>query len=94
METFGVAAIEAMARRRAVVASSVGALPEVVRHGQTGLLVDLRPEAIAEAVGYLLSNEEIRESMGTQGRHLVERKFTLNEMVNRFEDVYRKASAK
>ena len=93
METFGVAAIEAMARRRAVVASSVGALPEVVRHGQTGLLVDLRPEAIAEAVGYLLSNEEIRESMGTQGRHLVERKFTLNEMVNRFEDVYRKASA-
>lgn len=89
METFGVAAIEAMARRRAVVATRVGALPEVVRHKQTGLLVDLRPESIAEAVGYLLENERERKAMGERGRMLVEQKFTLQEMASRFEKVYR-----
>lgn len=55
IETFGLAAIEAMARGKAVVASRVGGLPEVVRHQQTGLLVDLRPHELAEAVDYLLT---------------------------------------
>lgn len=93
METFGVAAIEAMARGKAVVATRVGALPEVVRHKQTGLLVDLRPEEIAEAVSYLLTNDEEREAMGRMGRHIVEQKFTLDEMVRRFEKVYSEAVA-
>jgi glycosyltransferase involved in cell wall biosynthesis len=91
METFGVAAIEAMARGKAVVATRVGALPEVVRDGQTGLLVDLRPDQIAEAVSYLLSNDEVREAMGQRGRRLVEQKFTLKQMVNGFEGVYSRA---
>jgi glycosyltransferase involved in cell wall biosynthesis len=92
METFGVAAIEAMARQKAVVATRVGALPEVVRHQQTGLLVDFRPEAIAEAVSYLLEHGQEREEMGYRGRLLVEQKFTLQEMANRFESVYRRAA--
>ncbi len=91
METFGVAAIEAMARGKAVVATRVGALPEVVRHKQTGLLVDLRPAEIAEAVSYLLSNNDEREQMGRMGRHIVEQKFTLQEMSARFEGVYERA---
>ena len=91
METFGVAAIEAMARGKAVVATRVGALPEVVRHKQTGLLVDLRPTEIAEAVSYLLSNNDEREQMGRMGRHIVEQKFTLQEMAARFEGVYERA---
>lgn len=90
METFGVAAIEAMARGKAVVATKVGALPEVVRHKQTGLLVDLRPDEIADAVSYLLANGDEREEMGRAGRDLVERKFSLGEMATRFESVYRK----
>ncbi len=90
METFGVAAIEAMARSKAVVATRVGALPEVVRHKQTGLLVDLRPDQIAEAVSYLLENQEECDEMGRMGRHTVEQKFTLSEMANRFEALYNK----
>ena len=93
METFGVAAIEAMARSKAVVATRVGALPEVVRHKQTGLLVDLRPDKIAEAVSYLLDHDDEREEMGRMGRDLVQQKFTLSEMATRFETVYRQALA-
>ncbi|CAN5694732.1 glycosyltransferase family 4 protein [soil metagenome] len=88
METFGLAAIEASARRKAVVATNVGALPEVVRDGQTGLLVDLRPESIAEAVSHLLAEDDLREAMGEQGRAYVEQRFTLDRMAKRFEEVY------
>lgn len=90
-ETFGIAAIEAMARSRAVVASNIGGLPEVVRHQQTGLLVDLRPEALAEAVDHLLSNPSEGQQMGQLGRLLVEQKFTLRHMADRLEGVYRQA---
>jgi glycosyltransferase involved in cell wall biosynthesis len=90
-ETFGIAAIEAMARSRAVVASRVGGLPEVVRHQQTGLLIDLRPDELAEAVSYLLSHPDERAQMGAMGRRIVEQKFTLNHMVDRLEGVYGKA---
>ena len=90
-ETFGVAAIEAMARRKPVVASRIGGLPEVVRHGQTGLLVDLRADEVSEAVSYLLANEPEREQMGTLGRILVEEKFTAKHMVDRLERIYLRA---
>jgi glycosyltransferase involved in cell wall biosynthesis len=91
METFGIAAIEAMARSRPVVASRVGALPEVVRHGQTGLLVDSDTEELAEAFTYLLEEERIRLEMGECARKLVEEKFSIPQMASRFEHVYRKA---
>jgi glycosyltransferase involved in cell wall biosynthesis len=94
IETFGIAALEAMARSKAVVATRVGGLPEVVRHGKTGILVDLRPDQIAEAVSYLLSNDDIREEMGANGRKLVEQKFTIGEMVRQFEEVYNKAAGR
>lgn len=93
-ETFGVAAIEAMARGKAVVASRVGGLPEVVRHQQTGLLIDLRPEELSESVSYLLSNAAERQQMGHLGRNLVEEKFTLRQMVDRLETVYGRILAK
>lgn len=91
IETFGIAAIEAMARGKAVVATRVGGLPEVVRHGQTGLLVDLDPDGLAEAVSYLLTEDGVREKMGRSGRQLVEEKFTVGSMVQRLEDVYARA---
>lgn len=91
METFGIAAIEAMARQKPVVASKVGGLPEVVRHQQTGLLVDLRPEALAEAMSYMLNNEADRRDMGAMGRRIVEEKFTLPRMVDGLETVYSSA---
>jgi glycosyltransferase involved in cell wall biosynthesis len=94
IETFGIAALEAMARSKAVVATRVGGLPEVVRHGKTGILVDLRPDQIAEAVSYLLTNDDVREEMGANGRKLVEQKFTIGEMVRQFEEVYNKAAGR
>ena len=87
-EAFGVAAIEAMARERAVIASRIGGLPEVVKHGQTGLLFDLRTNEISDAIHYMLSHREECTQMGKQGRDLVEERFTLKQMVDKLETIY------
>lgn len=92
-ETFGIAAIEAMARRKPVVASRIGGLPEVVRHQQTGLLVDLRPDEVGEAVNYMLDHRDKCREMGALGRVMVEEKFTLHHMVDRLEKVYQRAAS-
>ena len=88
LETFGIAALESMARGKPVVATRVGGLPEVVKDGQTGFLVDFEENKIAEAISALLSNKELRDSMGNKGRQAVAEQFTLNHMVDRFETVY------
>ncbi|MCX7798722.1 MAG: glycosyltransferase family 4 protein [Fimbriimonadales bacterium] len=90
-EAFGIAAIEAMARSRAVLATRIGGLPEVVRHGSTGLLVDLRPDQLAEAMVYLLDHPADTQEMGRRGRLLVQERFTLDRMVERTLRVYEKA---
>jgi glycosyltransferase involved in cell wall biosynthesis len=90
LETFGISALESMARGNPVVATRVGGLPELIKDGQTGLLVDLQESEIAEAINRLLANKDLRETMGQNGRKAVAEKFTLDHMVDRFESVYEK----
>ncbi|MBO3803057.1 MAG: glycosyltransferase family 4 protein [Candidatus Brockarchaeota archaeon] len=88
IEAPGIFLLEAMASGRAVVASRVGSIPEVV-DGKNGLLVGARrPEEIADAVDYLLSNPEERERMGRRAREAVERKYTIEAFAKRVLDAY------
>ena len=65
-EGLGIALIEAMAAGCACVASSAGPIPEVVTHGQDGILVPpADAEAIATAVCELLADESLRTRLGT-----------------------------
>lgn len=93
METFGLVAIEAMARSRPVVASRVGGLAEVVLHQETGLLIDRTPTALAGAVDHLLADHDQRLTMGRSARRWVEEKFTMGQMIGNLQRVYRKAAA-
>lgn len=91
LETFGLAAVESMARSKPVIASAVGALPEVVRHGQSGLLADPNRPEFEESVAYLLGEDRIRDEMGACARQIVEERFSNPIMTNHIEDVYFKA---
>lgn len=102
-EPFGIINLEAMACETPVVASAVGGIPEVVDHGETGLLVP--PEAIgpteveprhpeqfardlAAAVNILLDDAEQRALMGRKARARVEQHFSWQSIAHQTVDFY------
>ena len=67
-----------------MVATTAGAIPEVVEDGGTGLLVPPDdPEALASAIAALLDNPELMRSMGLRGREKVVSDFTWEKVVER-----------
>lgn len=68
-ETFGIAALEAMACGRPVIASAIGGLPDLVADGETGLLVRPGdPGALGEAIRRMLDDPELAKQMGRAAR--------------------------
>jgi N-acetyl-alpha-D-glucosaminyl L-malate synthase BshA len=89
-ESFGLAALEAMACEVPVVVSRVGGLPEVVDHGVTGFLHP--PEhlaAMAESALSILSDPERHQRMGLAARQAVVSRFCSNDIVPQYEALYR-----
>jgi glycosyltransferase involved in cell wall biosynthesis len=90
MEGFGIAVVEAMAMGKAVVATRVGGLPEVVTHGETGLLVSAGDAGeLSRAVVELLQDRPRRERMGSMGVTRAREQFDLKGAVGGIEQVYR-----
>lgn len=72
LESFGLVLPEAMASRLPVVASRVGGIPDIVREGETGLLVPPEaPDQLAEALGRLICARDLRERMADRARQIV-----------------------
>jgi len=91
-ESFGLAALEALACGVPVVAPHVGGLPEVVAHGTTGLLFEQGDErSAADAVRRILSDTRLLDAMRTAAR-LHARSFASDAVVGRYEQLYRSAS--
>jgi glycosyltransferase involved in cell wall biosynthesis len=83
------AALEAMAAARPVVARALGALPETVAHGETGLLVeDDRPQAVASALRVVLADRARARAMGEAGRRRAEKEFSPERAVEVVERAY------
>jgi glycosyltransferase involved in cell wall biosynthesis len=83
------AALEAMAAARPVIARRVGALPETVVHGETGLLIDDdRPESVAHALETILGDPERGRAMGDAGRASAEERFSAERSVETVERAY------
>lgn len=92
IEACPLVALESMARSRALVASRVGGLSELVEHEETGLLVEPSVEGLADGMRYMLGNDSERERMGANARRVIEEKFTLHQMTERLEAVYARAT--
>jgi glycosyltransferase involved in cell wall biosynthesis len=79
-------ALEAMSVALPVVATNVDGVPEAVADGETGLLVQpADPEAMAEAIGRLLSEPDTRAAMGAAGRRRAETEFSVDRMLDAVE---------
>ena len=82
--------LEALALAKPVVATTVGGCPEVIRDGETGLLVPPRdPQVLAEAILYLLGHPEEAAEMGRRGRARILQDFSVEEMARKTAALYR-----
>lgn len=103
-EPLGIVNLEAMACGAAVVASATGGIPEVVAHGETGLLVPLEQvtdgtgtpldpqkfvDDFAAALNEVVSDPEKARAMGQAGRRRAEENFSWDSIAQTTLDVYR-----
>jgi len=87
-EGMGRVLVEAMAAGKPVVASRVGGIPDLVRHGETGYLVPPADvEALADGIKKLLDDPERAWEMGQQGKEYC-RQFSLEAMIEKLDDLY------
>jgi glycosyltransferase involved in cell wall biosynthesis len=88
LETFGIVLAQAMAAGVPVVAAKSSAIPEVVRHGVTGLLsAPLDVEAMTQSIALLLRDEQLRTSLGKQARQVAERRYDWNQVAMQYERI-------
>ncbi len=82
--------LEAIAHKKPIVATDTEGNNEVVVDGETGFLVPPKDsKALADKISQLIDNEDLRIKMGEMGRKRVESMFSLQEMIHRYEEVYR-----
>ena len=76
-ETFGLVNLEAMAHKKPVVSTNEGGIPDVIKDGENGLISERKnPNSLAQCIGKLLDDEELREKMGKEGYQKLRDQFT------------------
>jgi glycosyltransferase involved in cell wall biosynthesis len=94
-ETFGVVALEAMAHRLPVVASSWRGPGDIVRDGETGILC--KPHDIlsyAKAIRRLMEDGELRNRMGCNGQIVCNKEYSLSQYLSSMEKIFEKANCR
>src|SRR3989338_2730858 len=87
-EGFPWALIEAMAAKLPIVATRVGAVPEIIEDGKNGLIVEPGdPEAMAGKIKEIMDSSHLQKELGIQAHQTVLFKFELDKMVQQIEDL-------
>lgn len=94
-ESFGLAALEAMACEVPVIASLVGGIPEVVTDGETGFLSEVGDvEKMAEDAAHLLTDANFRREMGRRARESALERYRTDIVIPQYIEFYEKVMAK
>jgi len=81
--------LEALSLARPVVATRVGGVPELIKDGVNGLLVEPRsPSALSSAITLLLKDRTLARCLGSKGREVVRNQFTVERMAKEVEQVF------
>ena len=90
LEAFGIVALEAMSTGKPVIVADIPGVREIIEDGRDGLLADpVNPRDLAEKIRRLLSDPEVRKTMGARGREKVLESFSIERVTDRIEAVYR-----
>lgn len=95
VDTFGIVLLEAWMHDKPVIGAAAGGIPEVIRDGQTGLLVPFGDVAVlAQAIRRLIEAPEWARQLGKAGRELVLREYTWERTCRELTRVYADVSAR
>jgi N-acetyl-alpha-D-glucosaminyl L-malate synthase BshA len=95
LESFGLAALEAMSCEVVPITTEVGGLPEVIEHGKNGFMAPVGAvEAMADYAIKLLRDESRLQEMATQARFAAESRFCSDEIIPHYEAFYRQVLEK
>ena len=82
MEGLGVSLLQAAAASVPIIGARAGGVPEIIEHEKSGLLIEVGDtQALLAAMNKLLADPEKRQQMGRHGKAIVERKFSVAQMV-------------
>lgn len=88
-EPFGIVLLEAMTLGKAIVATRVGGIPEFIKDGDTGLLIEAcDSQALAENILRLLQDHELRSRLGKNGLQWVEARYDYRKLILRYEELF------
>ena len=91
LESFGLAALEAMACKVVPIATKVGGLPEVIEHGRTGFMAEVGDvDTMAQYAIELLSDPKKLETMSVQARAMAQARFCSTKIIPQYEAFYRR----
>jgi L-malate glycosyltransferase len=91
LESFGLAALEAMACKVVPITTRVGGLPEVIEHGRTGFMAEVGDiETMARYAIDLLRDEKKLDIMGVQARATAQARFCSTRIIPQYEAFYRR----
>jgi L-malate glycosyltransferase len=91
LESFGLAALEAMACEVVPIATRVGGVPEVIEHGKSGYLAEVGDvETMARYAIELLSDESRLREMGKACREVAKSRFCASNIIPQYEEFYRR----
>lgn len=91
VESFPLVALEAGIMGRPVIATRIGGLPELVLHGETGMLVEQEDvRALGEAIAFLLEHPRAAAQMGRSARARVQKEFIRATQADAYDALYRK----
>ncbi len=89
-ESFGLAILEAMTNKTPIVATETEGAKELLQNNETGLLVPVRnPLKLAEGIESLLKSAEKRETFAKKAQSFAEKHFSLDEMIEKTESLYK-----
>ena len=89
------ALMEAMACGLPVIATKVGGIPEVVRDGQNGILIDKKSViSIEHSIEKLINNKNMCKKMGEYGRTIIEENFSWDSSAKKLTEIYNKLIGK
>lgn len=88
-EGMGRVLLEAMVSGKPVIAAKVGGIVDVVRDGETGILIPPRDaDALAKAIITILKDKRLAQKMGEAGKRRIDERFTAKTMVERISQIY------